>query len=247
MQTGSEPSKNLLKIVRSLDQKKFREEYGLFAVEGEKGVTELLKSGWDVPFVFDATGSFTNKGEQYYAVSAGLLGKMSFQKSPQGVMAVGRIPENNPDCKEFLNQKVLLLDGINDPGNLGTIIRVAAWFAIDSIVLSPGSVDPYNPKVVQASMGALFQIPVLQLEYAQIKEIKTPFVGMEMLGVSLYEADLPTHAVFVMGSESHGISPEIKAMLNTSITIPGSGKMESLNVGVAAGVLCSEIFRKTIA
>jgi len=247
MQTAPQPSKNLLKIVRSLDQKKFRDEYGLFVVEGEKCVRALLDAAeWEVPFVMDAIGSFGGHGEQYYAVSDALLQKISFQKTPQGVLAVARIRETDPDVEHLSRKTSLLLDGINDPGNLGTVIRIAAWFGISTVLLTAGSVDPYNPKVVQASMGALFHVDVCRLTYAQVKAIKAPLVGMEMNGESLFDAGIQSPAVYVMGSESHGISDEIKSLLMKSLTIPGSGQIESLNVGVAAGILCAEIFRKSL-
>lgn len=245
-------SANKIKFIRSLSQKKFREEHGLFIAEGEKIVQEALNSGYNVK-------------EVYYEKEIGrdAMERITCLNSPSPVLAVIEKPDFTPDSilksissKENLSGRrplFLALDGVKDPGNLGTIIRIADWFGIDAIFASPGSVEVYNPKVVQATMGAIFRKQVIYTDLAQVCEkflaAGLPVYGTFLNGKNLYES---LHAdkkqgLIVMGSESFGISPQLEALISNKLLIPpypaDSVTSESLNVAIATAIICAEFRR----
>lgn len=239
-----------IKFIRSLSQKKFRDANNLFIAEGEKIVAEALASGYNVK-------------EVYYENEIGreCMERITCLSSPSPVLAVIEKPKNTPDS--ILNDLsfnlsgrkplYLALDGVKDPGNLGTIIRIADWFGIDAIFASPGTVEVYNPKVVQATMGAIFRKQVI---YADLKEVCRKFIeaglpvyGTFLDGQNLYE-NLPSdkkQGLIVMGSESFGISPQLEALINNKLLIPpypaDSVTSESLNVAIATAIICAEFRR----
>ena len=244
-------SANKIKFIRSLSQKKFREEHGLFIAEGEKIVQEALNSGYNVK-------------EVYYEKEIGreAMERITCLNSPSPVLAVIEKPNFTPDSilqsissKDSPERKPLFLalDGVKDPGNLGTIIRIADWFGIDAIFASPGSVEVYNPKVVQATMGAIFRKQVIYTDLAQVCEkflsAGLPVYGTFLNGKNLYE-NLPAdkkQGLIVMGSESFGISPQLEALINNKLLIPpypaDSQTSESLNVAIATAIICAEFRR----
>jgi TrmH family RNA methyltransferase len=240
-------SKNRVKFIQSLDQKKFRQQSGLFVVEGFKAVEELLRSPVGVDEVYTSDPAFLDVYPSALLVHEKELAAASFQKSPQGVLALARIRPQAFTATELESGTTLLLDAIGDPGNLGTMLRVALWFGIDRVGLLPGCVDPWSPKVVQSAMGALFHMPFGHVDAGALEALPLPVLGMFLEGESIYSADLPGHGVYVIGSEANGISPAVAAFCTGRITIPGSGRMESLNAGIAAGVLCGELFRRKTA
>lgn len=228
---------NEIKFVRSLQQKKFREESGLFVVEGEKMVQEALASGFKVEKVYRRED-----------VGDKAMERLSAMSSPSPVVALVRM-HKWPAAKE---QKglCLALDSVRDPGNLGTILRIADWFGIDCIFASPDSADVYNPKVVQASMGAIFRKPLIYCDLPSLCESWTlagkKVFGTFLDGADIYKSELPAEGLIVMGNEANGISAEVAAKVSDRITIPSfGGGAESLNVAIATAVTVSEFRRRT--
>lgn len=249
-------SKNNIKLIKSLSDIKNRRKTGLFVAEGEKIVEELLRSELVVKQIL-ATAVWIEKNKIHEAicskVSQAELERLSLQKSPNQVLAIAGLPEYQPDFKEFSNQLCLVLDNIQDPGNMGTIIRVCNWYGVRHIVCSPDTVDAYNPKVVQASMGAIFRTKTYYLDLVKfMNEYKTtishPITGAFLEGESLYETEPKPHGLLVLGNESKGISNEIATIVEKRLTIPpfprGEKNMESLNVAVAGAIILSEFRRK---
>ena len=236
-------SKNEIKEIRALGQKKFREERGLFVVEGEKLVEEALRSGFDVV----AHYRVEDIGEE-------TMGRISQLTHPSPALAVVRRPAPvepviDPD------ELVLALDGVRDPGNLGTILRIADWFGIRQVLASPDTVECYNPKAVQATMGAIFRVRVHYCDLPAFlgrpaKPGRTNVYGTFLEGDNIYQAPLTRGGILVMGSEADGVSPEVAAVVDRKLFIPpfpaDAHTSESLNVAVATAICCSEFRRREI-
>ncbi|MDO3626079.1 RNA methyltransferase [Mucilaginibacter sp. BT774] len=244
-------SKSQINLLKSLQQKKFRREHGLFIVEGHKSIAEFINSAYLVEAIY-YTRSFDSKVLKLSQkinsceISATELEKVSSLKTPQDALALIKIPQWPVLHHEQLKGKFsLVLDGVQDPGNMGTIIRIADWFGIDHIICSEDTVDAYNPKVVQACMGSLARV---KIHYTSLTEllpgIKLPVFGALLNGANIYETDFGKEGLIVMGNEGNGLRPEIKEMVDKGITIPRIGKAESLNVAIATALFCSEITRK---
>ena len=236
-------TKGEIKEIRSLAQKKFRDGAGLFVVEGEKLVAEAVASGFEVVKVFRTE----EIGEENMA-------RISMLTHPSPALAIVRKPSDTeivPPADELM----LALDSLRDPGNVGTILRIADWFGIRTVLASPDTVEIFNPKVVQATMGAIFRVRVkvcpLPETLAALRKRNIPVFGTFLHGTSLYEAPLAETGVIVLGSERDGISPEVEAVVSERLTIPSyppvqpSGA-ESLNVATAAAIVCGEFRRRTI-
>jgi len=174
------------------------------------------------------------------------MGKISSLSTPQDVIAQINIPEwPCLDQKELKGRFSLVLDGIQDPGNMGTIIRVADWFGISDIICSEDTVDVYNPKVVQASMGSLARIKVYYADLGKfLSSVKLPVFGALLDGDNIYDTDFGNEGLMLMGNEGNGIRPGIQKLITKAITIPRIGKAESLNVAIATALFCSEASRK---
>lgn len=238
-----------IKYIKQLHQKKFRETEKKFIVEGEKRVEELLLTDWKTEVVY-ATREWKPatkiKSFPVKEIKESELERISALSAPNKVLAVVHFPS----CKENIpgENNFLLLDEIKDPGNLGTIIRTADWFGIKTVYCSENSVELFNPKTVQSSMGSVFRVKCFYVSLAEkISELKkngTKIVGACMDGKNAVEFSFPAKAALIMGSESHGISAKIEAFLDEKITIPGKGKAESLNVSVATGILLSLIAKE---
>lgn len=238
-------SKNEIKFISSLKLKKFRDSEQLFVVEGIKLVSELLNQNkFKIKVVYcveDCSLNLPNSIRKE-VIKQSDLERISSLKNPNQIIAIAhQTNKNELDISE--NNLILLLDEINDPGNLGTIIRTADWFGISQIVCSSKSVELYNPKVIQSAMGAVFRCNVM---YANLDETidlleKSDFYlyGADMNGKNALEENFKTKSAIVMGSESHGISDKIKDKLNL-ITIPKKGESESLNVAIACGILIGQ-------
>lgn len=184
---------------------------------------------------------------KFQEVSEAELGKISSLNTPQEVIALVEIPGRGELQLPFLSGFTLILDGIQDPGNLGTIIRTADWFGISTIICSEDTVDVYNPKVVQASMGSLSRINVWYTDLLLLlPQIKQPVFGAVLNGENIYQTDFGTAGFILLGNEGNGIRPEIQQLIGRKITIPQSGKAESLNVAIAAAVFCNEISRNRL-
>ncbi len=257
-----EYNKNTAKLIRSLKDKKARDESGLFVVEGEKLVAEALRSGWTVEALFrvaGSSGSESHSGPACTIISPAEMEKISLLRSPSPALALVRIPQAPPDGAGLVAARplALALDGVRDPGNLGTILRLADWFGVDWVFASDAdsrypTSDIYNPKVVQATMGAIFRT---RFVYAPLPEIAQLFAreGMDIYGTFLdgkpiYEEPLKGEGLIVMGNESEGISPEMAACVTRRLTIPpypvGVPTSESLNVATAAAITLSEFRRR---
>jgi len=235
-------SKLEIKNIKSLGQKKFRDEKRLFVVEGEKLVDEALRSGWDVV----AHYRVEDIGEEAMA-------RISQLTHPSPALAVVRMPDDDtlpagtvltPEPDEL----ILALDGVRDPGNLGTILRIADWFGIRRVLASTDTVEAYNPKVVQATMGAIFRVRVHYCDLpGQLKGV--PVYGTFLEGDNIYETDLTRGGIIVMGSEANGISPAVAATVTQKLFIPpfpqGAHTSESLNVAVATAITCAEFRRRS--
>lgn len=227
------------KYIKSLHLKKFRAQCGTFLVEGEKMVKELIQSGVEVEAVFVTHG---NKIEKYNAteISEKEMKSISALTTPSNFLAVAKQKTNNIDLAQ--NNLILVVDNIKDPGNLGTIIRTADWFGVNTIICSNECVDVYNSKVVQASMGSIFRTTVVYTNLINFFEENNsiPVYGALLEGDNIYQKPIKHKKVFLlMGSESFGISKELLPFITNKVMIPKFGEAESLNVSVATGVLCS--------
>ena len=244
--------KNTIKWVHSLEMKKNRKREGLFVAEGPKVVGDLL-SRFRLHSVF-ATDEWTG-GDSIGAevrlerVDDDTLRRLSFLQHPQQVVAV---MEMNKEEKVEVDadRLTIMLDGVQDPGNLGTIIRIADWFGIDSIICSPDTADAYNPKVVQATMGSLGRVSVTYSPLVPLLSslpAEMPIYGTLLDGKDIYQKELTRHGVIIMGNEGNGISDEVRAMVTHPLLIPRfrqGESAESLNVAVATAITCSEFCRR---
>lgn len=189
-----------------------------------------------------------SKKINFQEITATELEKISSLTTPQEVLAVIQIPEWPAlDNKQLLKRFTLVLDGVQDPGNMGTIIRTADWFGIKNIICSPDTVDVYNPKVVQATMGSLSRVSIHYADLAQLlPQLKLPVLGAMLDGENIYATNLGTEGLVVMGNEGNGLRPDIQQLISKKITIPRVGQAESLNVAIATALFCSEISRKSL-
>ncbi|MDX5585264.1 MAG: RNA methyltransferase [Aureibaculum sp.] len=238
-------SKNQIKLITSLKHKKYRIELQLFVAEGIKGVNEFLYSNSKLEKLFcteDLYSSFKKFDPQI--ISETELSKISGLTTPNKVLGLFKIPEVAKIDEEGL---ILMLDDISDPGNLGTIIRLCDWFGVKQLVCSNNTVDCYNQKVVQATMGSLVRIPITYCDLKEfLKQTQLPIYGAVMDGDNVYSTNLEQNAILVMGNESNGISQKIASLINTQITIPRYSKTtltESLNVATASAILLNEFRR----
>lgn len=230
-------SKNKIKWIKSLHLKKNRDNEGIFIVEGDKMVSELIEF-WSeyIDFICTSDCNFRFNG-QLFITDEKTIKEIGSLKTPNKFLAVVKKPNLKPKKEKF----ILALDGIQDPGNFGTIIRTADWFNVDLIVCSKGTVDVYNSKVVQSSMGSIYRVPILYVDLASyLKSSKLPIYGALLEGQNVYKESLPNEAVLIMGNEGYGISDEIQKLIQHKIHIPRFGNAESLNVSVATGILLSE-------
>ncbi|WP_090652362.1 RNA methyltransferase [Mucilaginibacter sp. OK283] len=246
-------SKSQISLLTSLQHKKFRREHGFFLVEGYKSVVEFTGSRYQVDTVYH-TGAIAPKmlnlsrKINFQEISVKDIEKISTLKTPQEVIGLVKIPIWPTLNYDSLKHRFsLVLDNIQDPGNMGTIIRTADWFGINDIICSEGTVDVYNPKVVQATMGSLARVNVHYTNLAQaLPQIKLPIFGAMLDGENIYNTAFGTEGLLVMGNEGNGISTDIERLITTKITIPRAGQAESLNVAIATAVLCSEIKRNSM-
>jgi TrmH family RNA methyltransferase len=237
-------SKTGLKFIRSLKNKKYRSLEKCFLVEGHKNVEELLRSDFTIRLLV-ATQSYWNSYHDWLKdlpaeeIKEAELQKITGLVTHQDVLAVVDIPDlGSPD----LDKTSLLLDGVRDPGNLGTITRTWDWFGFDQLLCTEDTVEFYNPKVIAATMGSFTRVkPFYIKDLGILQNLRIPIIGTTLTGERLDTFTPPDKAIWVMGSESHGIRPEIKKHLNASVTIPGTGRAESLNVAIAAGILSYKI------
>ena len=238
-------SNSQTKLISSLNQKKYRDKSGLFVAEGPKVIQELLNEGIKLKWFFTTDASQVTL-ENHFLVTEAELKKISFLKTANVCTAVFEIPKKTSYQDLGL---IVALDAIRDPGNLGTIIRLCDWFGVQQLICSEDTVDCYNPKVVQATMGSLARVKIHYLSLPKfLNETKLPVYGGFMDGNSIYSEVFPEHGIMVMGNEANGISEEIAQKITHKISIPRFGKIqktESLNVATATAILLNEFRRST--
>lgn len=249
-------SKAKISVINSLSMRKFRIGHDLFIVEGHKIVSELIKSNFNVKYLIynedKEIPSLTGNFEVFVTDDAGMK-KISNLKTPSSIMAVVEIPQLELNCESLKDKLTICVDDIQDPGNLGTIIRICDWFGIENLICSNNSADLYNPKVIQATMGAFLRVNVFYEnlvefipEYTKITSQKC--FGTFLEGENIYTSQLPTSGLLVLGNEGNGISAEVESLINSKLFIPPFAKSdahtESLNISIAAAIVCSEFRRR---
>ena len=241
-------SKNQVKLIRQLEQKKYRQREGLFVAEGPKVVGDLMRR-WQPVAVF-ATDDYTPPvAVEVQRITADELRRISLLQHPQQVLALFPLPNVQRSTFNVQRSIILALDGVQDPGNLGTIIRIADWFGIDDIVCSEDTADAWNPKVVQATMGSIARVNISYTNLPALLDrlpADTPVYGTLLDGDNIYSQPLSARGIIVMGNEGNGLSAEVRRRVTHRLLIPsfreGDGA-ESLNVAVATAIVCSEFRR----
>lgn len=239
-------SKNQLKQLRALGQKKQRKLSGQFLVQGEKNVTELLQSELNIVHLF-AEQNYLDQHQSLLkqvdctAADETSLTKASTLSTNNSAIAIVQQPQS-----QVLKPKgiTLALDQVSDPGNLGTLIRLADWYGIEQIVLSQGCADPFNPKTISATMGSFCRVSVIQTDLVDyLKQAQVPIYGAFLQGSNVHHCNFESDLILVMGSESHGICDAVASEITDRITIPSFGQAESLNVAMASGIILDNIKR----
>lgn len=249
--------KSTTKLINSLALKKYRTKENLFLIEGDKMVKEALDSNLKIKLLI-VTSEFLNRykisqndAERGIETDAKELKKVSLLQHPQNSLAVCQIPKK-PDLPAMLPEGLsIYLDGIQDPGNMGTVVRICDWYGIQHIFCSSDCVDLYNPKVIQASMGSFNRIELHECPFEKLADLaqksKVPVFGAFMNGENIYRKKLPQNAILVMGNEGNGIRPAVEKLITDKLSIPNFSeneiKAESLNVSVATAIICSEFKR----
>jgi RNA methyltransferase, TrmH family len=241
-------SKNQIKLISSLHQKKQRILHQLFIAEGIKGVQELLDARFELDHLYTTQNDFeTVSNDLKSTVSEAELKKISALATPNTCLAVFKIPKEKKIVSSGL---IVALDDVRDPGNLGTILRLCDWFGIQELICSKETVDVFNPKVVQATMGSIARVHVSYVDLnAFLSTTSLPIFGTFMTGDSIYKAKLPQEGIIVMGNEANGISAELEKIIKNRLTIPRFGtlqKTESLNVATATAIVLSEFRRASL-
>ena len=237
-------TKNEIQFLKDLQIKKSREEHGLFICEGEKLLEELLSSNWEIQTVYavkDANPVLKSKCKNLVEISDKDLDRISALQTPNQFLAVVKQKKFTLENLNIKSEIILILDKINDPGNLGTIIRTADWFGVNQIICAINTVDLYNSKTIQSAMGSVFHTNVFYMNLPEaISHLKSEnyrVLAAEMKGENAFSFKPSGKIALVMGSESHGLSPDLRSFIDQSITIPSYGKAESLNVAVATSIL----------
>ncbi len=246
-------SNKQIKLLKALHRRKFRQKYDKFMVEGEKIALEILDHpSWSI-FQIYATASWIKTHEKkLYAhlkktvtVTEKDLKQVSTLSTPSPVLIVSEIPKYEVTIDQLSNHLTLYLDQIQDPGNLGTILRIADWFGIPYVCLSPGCVDEYNSKVLQSSMGAFLRVKIVHYDLKELLEKagKLTVLGADMQGENVFEINKPKSGILVIGNEGQGISPAIRPLINQWVHIPSGNPQgaESLNAAVATGIICATL------
>ena len=238
--------KSEIKLVKNLQQKKYRNQHGLFVAEGSKTVQEVLGSGFTPKVLYSTDKNVLPDHEDITTlIGEKTLERMSGLKTPNKILAVFEIP---PESTLPSQGWVIALDGVKDPGNMGTLIRLCDWFDIGHVVCSADTVDCYNPKVVQATMGSIARVKVHYTNLVSfLQDFPGESYGAVLNGSPIQDTAFPNHGVLVLGSESHGISPEVQGSLSHQISIPqiGNSSAESLNVATATAIFLHEIRRSS--
>ena len=238
-------SKNQIKLITSLQQKKFRQLHKLFIAEGVKVIQELLDSNFVLEHLYVTESIFESLNNEFKTViTESELKKISCLSTPNNSLALFAIPEME---KPITSGLIVALDAVRDPGNLGTIIRLCDWFGVEQLWCNEQTVDLYNPKVVQATMGSLARVKVHYLDLEkEIQKTNLPVFGTFMDGENIYQSNLPSEGILILGNEANGISSAIEKLVTSRLAIPRFGnlqKTESLNVATATAIFLSEFKR----
>ena len=255
-------SKAIIQLIRSLEYKKFRAQHGLFVMEGDKAVRELLSSALTTEYLLAKPAwleqlpeHLSSKAKQIIEINDKELSQISFLKTPNQATALAQIPEYHLDTTELTGCLSLYLNHVQDPGNLGTIIRLADWFGIHHVLYDEGCAAPFHPKTIQSTMGSIIRVKTYPTDESFFQQLKTqhpdfPVYGTFLNGDNLYHSSLSTRAVIVMGNESKGISDDIAQYVNQRLLVPSyptdKPTSESLNVATAAAIVCAEFRRRTM-
>ncbi len=247
--------KSEIQLVRSLGEKRTRNEMGLFIAEGDKFIRELIDSPLRVRKIYlrdDIEGEESFDGEHIEWISGKEMERITQLKSANNSLALVEMPRHTFDPAAMRGRITIALDGVQNPGNLGTIIRLAEWFGVEDVVCSPSSADCFNPKVVQATMGAILRVRVHYMplddliSHASASSI--PIYGADLSGSNIYDSELSQEALIIMGSEGSGLSADVAARLTNRLFIPpypiDAPGSESLNVAIATAIICSEFRRR---
>lgn len=238
-------SKNEAKYIHSLSQKKQREAEGLFLVEGPKAIAEVLAAGWPIHALY-ATPDWESPQADLpilQRVAESEMKKISQLKTPSSVLAVLPLPAPAPP--PLPHQWVLALDGLQDPGNVGTLVRIADWFGLQHVVCSLHTADPFQPKAIQASMGSFVRMQFHAMDLASfLAEHPAPVYGAVLDGVSIHALPAASPGILLLGNEGRGIDPALSASITHRVTIPKRGGAESLNAAVAGGILLSHLVKE---
>lgn len=239
-------SKNQIKLITSLNQKKQRLQQGLFVVEGIKTIKEFLPSNFVLDTLY-TTKPFNINAKNEKIISESELKRISFLKTPNSALAIFKIPKPRPiDFQEL----IVALDDVRDPGNLGTIIRLCDWFGVKDLICSEETVDCFNPKVIQATMGSITRVNVSYLDVSELlRQTDLPIFGTFMDGESVYSYQAPKQGVLVLGNEANGISKKLEPLITKKLSIPRFGNLqatESLNVATATAIFLSEFKRRYV-
>ncbi|GAA4788523.1 RNA methyltransferase [Olivibacter ginsenosidimutans] len=242
--------KSQLQFIKSLHQKKFRKEHGFFIVEGLKSITEFLYSDYVIHSIYylskvEPKIDIFPKNIKHYLISEKELAAISSLKTPQGILAIIYLPPQKEIDENLLkNTFSLVLDNVQDPGNLGTVIRTADWFGVPNIICSLDTVEAFNPKVVQATMGSLAHIALFYTDLSLfLAKTSIPVYAALLTGESIYKTTFGNEGLILLGNEGNGINKSLIMEQTKGITIPRFGKAESLNVAISAAIFCSEIKR----
>ncbi|KMQ61539.1 RNA methyltransferase [Chryseobacterium angstadtii] len=235
-----------IKVLQSLDKKKFRQKYNLFLVEGNKIICELSESNFKVKEIYSTDPQKLDRTDvPIIQITENELKKISFLKTPKDSVAVCYLADEEKTEDKDVQ---LVLDGIQDPGNLGTIIRLADWFGIEQIICSEDTVDFYNPKVIQATMGSFTRVNMVYTHLTEyLSGTENVNIGTDMEGENIYTFEKPKKMNLILGNEGNGMRVETEKLLQKCITIPRFGKSqstESLNVSMAAGIILGQLFSK---
>lgn len=236
-------SKATAKFIKSLQLKKFRNQHQAFLVEGAKNVLELVKEQYPVKYIL-ATSQFLNdnrlsiQNTEIFEANEKELQSLGTLKSNNAALAIAEI-RSAPEPEWPNVDYALVLDQLNDPGNFGTIIRLADWYGIKNIIASPDTAELHNPKVINSSKGSFMRVNIFYKELKPFfEQHPKPLIGTFMAGQSVHEYQWPTQGYIIMGNEAHGISTEIERLIKNKITIPKFGDAESLNVAIATAIIC---------
>lgn len=242
-------SQNQIKLVRSLGQKKYRQKYQYFVAEGSKICIDALRSSYEVINIFalaewlsDNTAELQQYTDRIIEINPKQLKQISYLKTPNSVLMVLRIPQDLKNHVDITSGLHFYLDGLQNPGNMGTIIRIADWFGFTSVIASENSVDFYNEKAIQSTMGAFTNVKLIKSNLIDIRNYKqSNIITSSLSAQSIYNVDIPHDAIIVIGNEGSGISKEIESLGTMSVSIPAhdSSTSDSLNASVSAGILAS--------